>query len=204
MKNLPVGTKLKLNAKGANEGTMRGFFTGDIVTIVPNRFDVDDCDYRVECDSTGARGYLCKEGGGYEELTTKRGDELLEKLAKVEAELAEIKALIKADSEVPSFSSIVQRAQADVEKLEATLANRKDKEEGNFRYRCYRNKIEFHVNPKKGVVTALLRGYSFGTIHEKGFAKCHPNDTFNEHIGKAIAMRRACGLEVPAEYLGGK
>lgn len=34
-----------------------------------------------------------------------------------------------------------------------------------------------------------------------GIAKCAPDDCFNAHIGKAIALRRALGLEVPAEYL---
>ncbi|MCP9282981.1 hypothetical protein [Bacillus safensis] len=34
-----------------------------------------------------------------------------------------------------------------------------------------------------------------------GIAKCAPDDCFNAHIGKAIALRRALGLEVPTEYL---
>ncbi|TFW49265.1 hypothetical protein [Bacillus sp. 005/A4HT-01/001] len=34
-----------------------------------------------------------------------------------------------------------------------------------------------------------------------GIAKCAPTDCFNAHIGKAIALRRALGLEVPSEYL---
>ncbi|MCY7679919.1 hypothetical protein MH122_14035 [Bacillus pumilus] len=34
-----------------------------------------------------------------------------------------------------------------------------------------------------------------------GIAKCAPDDCFNVHVGKAIALRRALGLEVPAEYL---
>ncbi|MGF9741954.1 hypothetical protein ABEX06_00495 [Bacillus safensis] len=34
-----------------------------------------------------------------------------------------------------------------------------------------------------------------------GIAKCAPSDCFNAHIGKAIALRRALGLEVPTEYL---
>ncbi|WP_024427693.1 hypothetical protein [Bacillus safensis] len=34
-----------------------------------------------------------------------------------------------------------------------------------------------------------------------GIAKCAPDDCFNVHIGKAIALRRALGLEVPSEYL---
>ncbi|MCA0117385.1 hypothetical protein LCD32_00040, partial [Bacillus sp. RSS_NA_20] len=40
-----------------------------------------------------------------------------------------------------------------------------------------------------------------GCIRERGISKCAPNDCFNAHIGKAIALRRALGLEVPSEYL---
>ena len=40
-----------------------------------------------------------------------------------------------------------------------------------------------------------------GKVLARGIAKCAPNDCFNVHIGKAIALRRALGLEVPAEYL---
>lgn len=202
MKNLPVGTQLKLNAKGASQGTMGGFFAGDIVTIIPNRFGLSDSDYKVENES-GTKGYLDKLRGGYSVVEVEGTAALLEKLEAVEKELAEIKALL-AKGDVPSFSSIVQRAQDDVATIEATLSDGNDKDDGNNRYRHFRNIVEFHVNHKKGVVTALLRGKYSNAVFERGFAHCHPNDTFNEHIGKAIALRRACGLEVPKEYLGGK
>lgn len=63
--------------------------------------------------------------------------------------------------------------------------------------------IKFHVNDKKKVVTALLfHKHLNGTPPRyKGFAKCAPNDCFNEYIGKAIALHRALGLGVPQEYL---
>ena len=37
-------------------------------------------------------------------------------------------------------------------------------------------------------------------INARGKAKCAQGDTFNVHIGKAIALRRALGLPVPSEY----
>lgn len=42
--------------------------------------------------------------------------------------------------------------------------------------------------------------YSSG-VWAKGIAVCSPDDCFNAHIGKAIALRRALGLPVPSEYL---
>ena len=63
------------------------------------------------------------------------------------------------------------------------------------------NFVDFVVNKEKRTVVALLRKLKNGKVLGKGIAKCHPNDCFNVHIGKAIALRRALGLEVPSEYL---
>ncbi|MGC4375747.1 hypothetical protein WD019_02230 [Fictibacillus sp. Mic-4] len=55
---------------------------------------------------------------------------------------------------------------------------------------------DFYINrEKRTVVSVLFRGI------KRGIAKCAPDDCFNVHIGKAIALRRALGLEVPTEYL---
>jgi len=58
---------------------------------------------------------------------------------------------------------------------------------------------EFIVNKNKRVVAVLLKSRS-GKVIDRGIAKCAPDDCFNVHIGKAIALRRALGLEVPSEY----
>jgi len=60
---------------------------------------------------------------------------------------------------------------------------------------------EYIVNKEKRTVVVLLRGFNFGDVLEKGIAKCDPDDCFNVHIGKAIALHRALGLEVPKEFL---
>ena len=60
--------------------------------------------------------------------------------------------------------------------------------------------VEFIINKKKRSVAVLLRGYLSGRVYEKGIAKADPSDCFNVHLGKAIALRRALGIEVPAEY----
>ncbi|HEY9569582.1 MAG TPA: hypothetical protein VIR26_01215 [Metalysinibacillus sp.] len=55
---------------------------------------------------------------------------------------------------------------------------------------------EFVVNAEKRTVVALLKGFETLEIATKGIAKCHPDDVFNEHIGKAIALGRALGKDV--------
>lgn len=60
---------------------------------------------------------------------------------------------------------------------------------------------DFIINAEKRTVVALRKSFAEGYVRERGIAKCAPNDCFNAHIGKAIALRRALGLEVPAEYL---
>ena len=62
-------------------------------------------------------------------------------------------------------------------------------------------KAEFVVNKEKRTVVCLLRGARTPVLYSKGIAKCAPHECFNVHIGKAIALRRALGLEIPDEYL---
>lgn len=60
---------------------------------------------------------------------------------------------------------------------------------------------KFIVNREKRAVTALIYGRATQKLQRKGIAKCAPTDCFNAHIGKAIALRRALGLDVPSTYL---
>ncbi|WP_187265381.1 hypothetical protein [Bacillus amyloliquefaciens] len=88
---------------------------------------------------------------------------------------------------------IVEQAKADVEKL----ANKY-----GYYYAYGRNtKAEFIVNCEKRTVVTILRWIADGQIVARGIAKATPDDCFNVHIGKAIALRRALGLKVPDEYL---
>ncbi|WP_206529603.1 hypothetical protein [Brevibacillus sp. SYP-B805] len=63
------------------------------------------------------------------------------------------------------------------------------------------DRVEFVVNREKRTVVALVRELGENHVIHRGIAKCAPNDCFNVHIGKAIALRRALGLPVPDEYL---
>lgn len=55
---------------------------------------------------------------------------------------------------------------------------------------------DFKVNVEKRTIVVLLKRQTKNQILGKGIAKCNPSDVFNEHIGKAIALGRALGLDV--------
>ncbi|MGF0274517.1 hypothetical protein P5495_019430 [Bacillus velezensis] len=98
---------------------------------------------------------------------------------------------------------IVEQAKVDVEEL---VLNGYDGEdfwgaEGNETYRNFSYSVEFLPDRKKRKVTALIRRTSDIDPRHVGRAKATPDDCFNVHIGKAIALRRALGLAVPDEYL---
>lgn len=59
-------------------------------------------------------------------------------------------------------------------------------------------KYKFVVNVEKRTIVAIGSLLHVGSIDDnyKGIAKCMPSDVFNEHIGKAIALGRALGLDV--------
>ncbi|MEM5028951.1 hypothetical protein WKH33_08025 [Priestia sp. WB3] len=96
-----------------------------------------------------------------------------------------------ADNEAPKSDQqkrdeIVARAKEDVKKLLE---------------RDYGYDHEFIVNTEKRTVVYLRKVAGRTSVGLRGIAKCSPDDCFNAHIGKAIALRRALRLEVPAEYL---
>ncbi|MGP0579168.1 hypothetical protein ACTP13_19475 [Paenibacillus peoriae] len=104
---------------------------------------------------------------------------------------------------------IVERAKADVKRLTQIGDSVSDRLPKSSPLHNDFFRVEFVVNRERRTIVALLRPEygshfdivtgSFSVI--KGTAKCAPGDVFNAHIGKAISLRRALGLEVPAEYL---
>ncbi|ATH91716.1 hypothetical protein [Bacillus glycinifermentans] len=83
---------------------------------------------------------------------------------------------------------IVEQAKADVERLRTN----------NRLWRTF--DITFDINRENRTVEAIAKKV-FSRTAFYGTAICAPDDCFNEHIGKAIALHRALGLEVPDEYL---
>lgn len=66
---------------------------------------------------------------------------------------------------------------------------------------CISDKVDFVINHEKRTVVAIIRQIGNNAVLYRGIAKCAPGDVFNSHIGRAIALRRALGLEVPTEYM---
>ncbi|WP_249275920.1 hypothetical protein [Bacillus velezensis] len=109
-----------------------------------------------------------------------RGDGM-KKVAKSEQEAIKDRAQVRRDE-------IVEQAKVDVERLK----------EDNRRLRTFN--ISLKVNRKDRLVEAVAKKPNSRTAFY-GIAKATPDDCFNVHIGKAIALRRALGLAVPDEYL---
>lgn len=62
-------------------------------------------------------------------------------------------------------------------------------------------RTQFYVNEDKGLVVAKIVGKSSGTVYKTGIARLSKGDKFDAYIGKAIALRRALGKDVPQEYI---
>lgn len=141
-------------------------------------------------------GYTCEAGP----LENNADFQLLERIAGVNKYtldgLLSQKPAPKSAQQVRD--EIVEQAKRDIDDLKDVDGLYTVERGGAFNYACY---SEFIVNKEKRTVVALLRGFRTKRIRAKGIAKCAPNDCFNSHIGRAIALRRALGLEVPAEYL---
>jgi hypothetical protein len=99
----------------------------------------------------------------------------------------------KSDQEIRD--EVIEKAKADVLNNSGTVCIKSSKTHSAT---C---EVEYVVNKDKRTVVALLRGIISDKIRARGITKCDPTDCFNVHIGKAIAVRRALGLEVPTEYL---
>lgn len=119
-----------------------------------------------------------------------------------------------ADDAPPSFADmprmksrqeirdeIVERAKADIEGVKKPWNISIYPQPLVYTYKHYVVDVEFVVNREKRTIVAVARWRHNGKIVSRGIAKCAPNDVFNVHLGKSIALHKALGLEVPAEYL---
>ncbi|MBD3861416.1 hypothetical protein IEE86_16950 [Bacillus sp. 28A-2] len=102
------------------------------------------------------------------------------------------------DAEIEASQGSYEKS--DRQKRDEVVAQAKEDVDGLVR-RYFTARTEFIINTEKRTVVSLRKSYRLGRVISKGIAKCAPSDCFNVHIGKAIALRRALGLEVPTEYL---
>jgi hypothetical protein len=114
---------------------------------------------------------------------------------------------------LPSFANrddVITKAKRDVAELERTSqvgrvphldgGTMSFYPRGNDTDSAPCDEVEFVVNCQKRTVVALIRWIGSKRVWARGIAKCAPGECFNVHIGRAIGLRRALGLEVPAEY----
>lgn len=107
----------------------------------------------------------------------------------------------------PSRDDIVERAKADVAELLRTPRDvygnhphfwpQIDGERTNW---SPLQRVEFVINRGNRTIVALIKYLDDAEVFASGAARCAPDDVFNTHIGRAIALRRALVLPVPNEY----
>lgn len=132
------------------------------------------------------------------ELNTAVANEFKTRLLKVTsndsdgpAETPESPAEVPASIIKLDRAEVVECAKNDIKLL---------KENGYYRVGFIATNAEFHVNREKRAVTVLLKGFKTNKVITKAVAKCDPQDCFNEHIGKAIALYRALKKDIPKIY----
>lgn len=59
----------------------------------------------------------------------------------------------------------------------------------------------FKVNRQKRTVTCMLVGQGTGYVRKRATTKCHPNEVFNEDIGKAISLCLVRQIDIPQEFI---
>lgn len=97
--------------------------------------------------------------------------------------------------------AVIERAKAFVEDVERKSKDCTVRNVGNSFLSEWLTLQEYHVNKEKRVVTVVVRKHRGNNdFLTKAIARCSPDDVFNVHIGKAIALAKAYGLEVPREF----
>lgn len=127
--------------------------------------------------------------------------DVLALIANLSTRLTEVeRKLAKVDGMEPPAPVKQERLQTKPLTRDDVIALAKENVEVlTIRYSSPSARTEFVVNRGKRTVVALR--YYCGMVVNRGIAKCAPDDTFNVHIGRAIALRRALGLDVPDYYV---
>lgn len=168
------------------------------ISVKPRGDAVDAGDFEIVNEEADGMGVIEKMQAEIAELKTKVGA-----LEFVLAEGSRFKKKEPAKSPQQIRDEIVANAKAEIEALKVTHHPTLLRYYSVGFMGMYECNAEFITNFEKRTVVCLLRKRQFdgkGLIVAKGIAKADSADCFNVHIGKAIALRRALGLEVPAEY----
>lgn len=203
-----IGDKVRVLDAGAIIGG--GALTdGKIYEIVSDYSN--GINFRISTDRGDALGITDSEMYHLEPVGADKVVYLRKELEEATANVNRIAAELAAEvMNTPSIEAFMKKARAkivadavrDVETIRNSMQSYQTPHEGNALYRQAVTVPEFHVNPDKGVVVAIVkRRNNLRVVAAKAMAKAHPNDVFSAEVGKAIALRRAVGLDVPEEYL---
>lgn len=150
--------------------------------------------------------------------TEDKTEELINKLESLVGEASDVISLLKESQKnkvAHARQQIINEAKAFVEKYQAVRKGQKGHSIGNETARSHF--YETDLVTKGTRVTAVVYRLKGGTkrtekSYEVGRAKCATGDTFNRHIGEAIALGRALGINVdkftsavqPTNYVEGQ
>lgn len=165
---------------------------------------------------------LHKDAIGYSQRAIEKNQEAVKLLTEAmihettnyEVQLNPAKYILHTDDGIKFFATddsyrkyIVDLAKEEIADLEnVTLETDQDfKDEDIIERKSERHGVAetielddiFITNKEKRTVVYLAKGTHSKHVYFRGVAKCHENDTFNEHIGKVIAFYKAAGKEVP-------
>ena len=187
---------------------MTKFNVGDEVRIKSNQgsdFNIGDVGVIKTNDNSGYRSYEVEVNGEREWFDSTELELVEKKITKnqritaLENEVAELKLIVHElrgkKSIEPSTNTVVDKPLTPNQQRFLTIIDAK-------RFIAERQAVmlfghvDFIVNTEKRTIVALLKPLGLNQVVKRGIAKCDPNDVFNEHIGKAIALGRALGLDV--------
>lgn len=155
---------------------------------------------------------LEKVAEGVKEVETPTALEYSMRFAKLEARVSALEAQLEARKLTEVLPSKCETAQEirdrTVDEAKELVKEIEDKLYGCWYrspYEAHRKHgplvVEFVVNRDKRRVTAVLRLKHIDTmVVGTGRANCVEGDVFNEHIGKAIALLKALGEDVPHKF----
>ncbi|MCG7345346.1 hypothetical protein MHZ92_14500 [Sporosarcina sp. ACRSL] len=196
-----------VNARGLNRyGIRRGFLHGyaNEENLTRHIADTPDLTARVTELEAEVKALKAQLAGKADKPTLAMTlADAADSMTKAMQILAKVGATVKTPNQ--RRSDVIKQARAYVEYLLTEI----DGQLGWSRTviplyrRCGRLRVEFVVNNDKRTVVALARlgnMQKHPEVYGKGIAKCAPGDVFNADIGKAIALGRALGVDVPAEF----
>lgn len=102
---------------------------------------------------------------------------------------------------IPEPAKTINQLRAEIiEKAKGFVESRMNREQ-LVPWKCgtgqwYLRNFEFVVDEPKRTIVVLCKSDVQRRIYKRSIAKCMPSDVFNSHIGKAIALGRALGLDV--------